>query len=686
MKKIVIAAGIVISAALVVWCAIFLIKKNRVVPANEVLVEYMACIETGDYEKMYNLLAEQSKAGINEERFIERNQKIYDGIEAANVRIKVNEEESSEHTVLYTTKMDSAAGEIIFDNEAEFVKTEGVYHLIWSDQMIFPQLNSQDKVKVAALLAKRGEIYDRTGKLLAGEGLVSSVGLVPGKLSGEQQDLERLAELLEISVENVEKKLDASWVKEDSFVPIKKLKKKEQTIEELLGEAVPDEQQEALLAIPGVMISDVKDRVYPLGEKAAHLTGYVQGISAEELEELKGQGYNAQSVIGKSGLESLYEERLHGKSGCKITIVDKNDEEKEVLSLKMEENGENITTTIDAGVQAALYEQYSADKSCSVAMNPITGEVLALVNTPSFDSNDFVLGLSQKKWDTLNEDENQPLLNRFRQVWCPGSSIKPIVGAIGLGAKAFTEDEDFGPGTTSWKKDESWGSYEITTLHSYEGGTTLKNALIYSDNIYFAKAALKIGEDSYTKNLEKAGFGQELPFAITMKSSQYTNGESMASEIQLADSGYGQGQMLVNPLHLAAMYTAFLNGGDIIKPYLEYEAEKAPEIWIQGAFSPEASGIISADLAEVINNPEGTGYKAYMDGVALAGKTGTAEIKASKEDMTGTELGWFAVYTADNTISTPILLVTMVEDVKERGGSSYVVEGERAVLERILQQ
>lgn len=686
MKKVVMTTGIVISTALMVGCVLFLVKKNRVVPANEVLVEYMACIEEKNYEKMYNLLSDQSKSGINKEPFVQRNQKIYEGIEAANVRIEINEKESSELTVLYTSKIDSSAGEIVFANQAQFVKEEGAYYLIWSDQMIFPQLTNQDKVKVTTLSAKRGEIYDRNGKLLAGEGLVSSVGLVPGKLSKEQQDLERLAELLEITVENIEKKLEASWVKEDSFVPIKKLKKKEQTIEELLGDAVPGEQQEALLAIPGVMISDVTDRVYPLGEKAAHLTGYVQGISAEELEELKGKGYNAQSVIGKSGLESLYEERLHGKSGCKITIENKSDEEKEVLALKPEENGENITTTIDADIQNELYEQYSTDKSCSVAMNPMTGEVLALVNTPSFDSNDFVLGLSQEKWDALNEDDNQPLLNRFRQVWCPGSSIKPIVGAIGLTTKSFTADEDFGPSTTSWKKDESWGSYEITTMHSYAGGTTLQNGLIYSDNIYFAKAALKIGEDYFTKSLEKAGFGQELPFAVTMKSSQYANEGSIASEIQLADSGYGQGQMLVNPLHLASMYTAFLNNGDIIKPYLEYKEEKSPEIWIEGAFSPEASGIISTALAEVVNNPEGSGYQAHMDAVALAGKTGTAEIKASKEDTEGTELGWFAVYTADNSITTPILLVTMVEDVKERGGSSYVVEGERVVLEKILQQ
>lgn len=687
MKKVWVIGGAIVGIVAVATCVLLLVKKNRVVPVDEVLVEYMGYIEAGEYGQMYDMLDEQSQVNITKEDFKERNQKIYEGIGAFDVQIQVNAEESSEHTVLYTTKLNSAAGEITFPNQAEFVKEVDCYKMIWKDALIFPGLNKGDKVKVAALASKRGEIYDRNGKLLAGEGLVSSVGVVPGKMSDgddAQGNLEMMAELLDTTAEIIQKKLDASWVKEDSFVPVKKLKKKEQS-----GlhpdEVEPDERQVQLLEIPGVMITDATDRVYPMGERASHLTGYVQGISAEDLEELKDKGYNAQSVLGKSGLESLYEERLHGQDGCKITIVNGDGEEKAVLALKVEENGENITTTIDAKTQSALYEEYREDKSCSVAMNPQTGEVLALVNTPSFDSNDFVLGLSQAQWDGLNEDENGPLLNRFRQAWCPGSAIKPVIGGIGVSNAAFTAEEEFGESVLSWKKDDSWGAYEITTLHSYSGGTTLSNALVYSDNIYFAKAALKIGVDPLTKAFDQVGFGQEMPFEIAMKTSQYANKDGIASEVQLADSGYGQGELLVNPLHLASMYTAFSNGGDMMKPYLEYQEGKEPETWITGAFSPQAVDVVSAGLLEVVNNPEGTGYQAHMDGVTLAGKTGTAEIKDSKEDTSGTELGWFAVYTADEAVQSPILLITMVEDVKDRGGSGYVVNKEKVILEQLLQ-
>lgn len=219
----------------------------------------------------------------------------------------------------------------------------------------------------------------------------------------------------------------------------------------------------------------------------------------------------------------------------------------------------------------------------------------------------------------------------------------------------------------------------MTTLHTYEP-VILENALIYSDNIYFAKAALKIGSETMEDALQRLGFGGELPFEVKMAVSQYSNTEHIETEIQLADSGYGQGQMLVNPLHLACIYSAFCNEGNMIKPCLLYQKEARPEIWIPEAFSADAAGRVKESLIKVINDPQGTGYGAHREDVLLAGKTGTAEIKASKEDRTGTELGWFAIFTAEKETERPILIVSMVEDVKGRGGSGYVVERQKQVL------
>ena len=225
--------------------------------------------------------------------------------------------------------------------------------------------------------------------------------------------------------------------------------------------------------------------------------------------------------------------------------------------------------------------------------------------------------------------------------------------------------------------------YYVTTLHAYEP-VILKNALIYSDNIYFAKAALKIGERDMESSLTKLGFNEELPFDIKVAKSQFSNTDKIEKEIQLADSGYGQGQILVNPLHMACIYSAFCNEGNMIKPYLTYKEDAMPDVWIKEAFTKDVAQTVLEDTKEVINNPHGTGYAACRTDITLAGKTGTAEIKASKEDTTGTELGWFSVFTTDENMDRPIMIISMVEDVKGRGGSGYVVKKDSQVLEKWL--
>ena len=160
--------------------------------------------------------------------------------------------------------------------------------MAWDDSLIFPELGSTDKVKISTTQANRGGILDRNGRVLAGKGVASSVGIVPGKLEDRDEAIQQIAELLEIESEVIEKKLSAKWVKEDSFVSIKTIPKvaeielmKIEQDEEVLKE---NERQEKLLEIPGVMISDTEVREYPLGEAAAHLVGYVQSVTAEDLE------------------------------------------------------------------------------------------------------------------------------------------------------------------------------------------------------------------------------------------------------------------------------------------------------------------------------------------------------------------------------------------------------------------
>ena len=678
-------AVIGMAAITVAVCVAGMFKKEEVWKTpEELLVEYMNHIPAQEYEQMYAMLHIEASGNVSQEDFIKRNSAIYEGIEIQNMAVEIIAYDEEQLTVTYQTSFDTVAGEISFENEAFFLEGEDGYKLVWDNSLIFPNLASTDKVRVSTTQANRGEILDRNGRVLAGKGTASSVGIVPGKLENREEAIAKIAELLETTPEVIEKKLSAQWVKDDSFVPIKTIPRVEE-IELLKVEPDEDvlkekERHESLLAIPGVMISDVEVREYPLGEAAAHLVGYVQSVTAEDLEEHAGEGYTANSVIGRSGMEGLFEKELKGQNGCRIYIVNSEGKEKEELACILVQHGQDIKLTIDASLQIALYEQFQEDKSCSVAMNPYTGEVLALVSTPSYDNNDFIMGLSSEQWIALNDDEDKPMYNRFRQVWCPGSTFKPVTAAVGLESGAIDPNEDYGNVGLSWQKDASWGSYYVTTLHAYEP-VILENALIYSDNIYFAKAALKIGSEEMESSLTGLGFNEELPFEIKMAESQYSNSEGIETEIQLADSGYGQGQVLVNPLHMACIYSAFCNEGNVIKPYLVYQNEATAEYWIPDAFSNETASRVLEGTKKVVNDSNGTGYAAHRDDILLAGKTGTAEIKASKDDTSGTELGWFAIFTAEDTVERPILIISMVEDVKGRGGSGYVVKKDGLVLE-----
>lgn len=680
-----IPAGIV-AAGTGIYILFNVIKEAGETPPEELLLTYMAHIQEREYEEMYKMLDAEASGVADQEAYIRRNSAIYEGIEVQDLKVEVLEYDKKREAVRYETSMDTAAGEISFENEAFFRKGEKGYGLIWEDGLIFPGLGPEDRVKVATLRAERGEILDRNGRVLAGVGTASSVGIVPGKMGDRESAIQEIGELLGLEPEVIGKKLSAGWVKEDSFVPVKTIPKIpdiEYVIPLEPDEAMEQEKerQERLLRIPGVMISDIEVRSYPFGAAASHLTGYVQNVTAEDLEKHPGEGYTAASVIGRNGMEALFEKELKGQNGCRIYIVNSEGKEKEELAYRPVQHGEDIRLTIDVNLQNALYEQFKEDKSCSAALDPYTGEVLALVSTPSYDSNDFIMGLSGEAWTALNEDEGKPLYNRFRQVWCPGSTFKPVTAAIGLDSGAVGWTEDYGNEGLSWQKDASWGGYYVTTLHAYEP-VTMENALIYSDNIYFAKAALKIGAERMKSELEKLGFQEEIPFEIVMQKSRYSNTEEISSEIQLADSGYGQGQILVNPLHMACLYTAFCNEGNVLKPRLVWQENAEAEYWLPSAFSEETADRVLGALKKVVNDPAGTGYAAHMEDVLLAGKTGTAEIKESKEDTTGTELGWFAVFTAERTQDRPILIISMTEDVKGRGGSGYVTERDRRVLEQ----
>ena len=658
-KKIIIVIVLVCLAILAVGG--FLIYSSKATKPENILNEYISKINEAKYNEMYEMISNRSKGQITEEDFVKRNKNIYEGIDMSNLKIdikNIEKESSKKYAITYITSMNVSGQNISFENRSNIIKEDNKLKIDWSSNMIFPNLNGTDKVKVSTSKAIRGKILDRNGKELATNGKISSVGIVPGKLGeNKTESINKIAELLNLSSETIENKLKASWVKDESFVPIKNVSMDENDL------------KEKLLQIKGVMISSTNGRIYPLGEATAHLTGYIQSITKEELE--KNPEYSSTSLIGKTGLEKRYEKELKGKDGIEIYITDSEGNKKNTIIKKEKVDGENIKITIDSIIQNNLYKELKNDEGLFVVMNHKTGEIIALVSTPSYNVNKMALGVSSEEWKELQENEKTPLLARYTQKYCPGSTFKPITGAIGLSTNSLKTTDTFSYSGKSWQKDKSWGDYNITTLTAYSGEKNLKNALIHSDNIYFAQATLQIGKDNFINGLKKLKFGEDIDFELNLSKSQFSNSDTIKSETLLADSGYGQGQILVNPIHMASIYSSFANNGNMVKPYLKYKENKETEYLAKDVFTKDAVQEIKNDLIQVVENPEGTAKDMKINGVTIAGKTGTAELKVSK-DSEGDTIGWFDCFTV-NDRNMPYVIVGMVEKANKNGGSHYVI-------------
>ncbi|WP_445669198.1 penicillin-binding transpeptidase domain-containing protein [Margalitia sp. FSL K6-0131] len=635
---------------------------------NERLKDYVKLWDKGDFNKMYNdFLSSSTKKEFKTADFVDRYPKIYKDLEVKNLKItyKSLKEDSYKKkdkvAIPVNISFETFAGPVQYSTKIALTKEEKnkqeSWYVDWKPELLLPGLAKGDKIVPATVDPKRGEIRDRNGQGLAVNGTAYQIGVIPEKMAGQETEVKnQLAKLLGMSVQEIDQKLNASWVKPNLFVPIKKIATNN---EEILAK---------LYKLPGVDKQDTSARVYPFGKATAHLVGYIGPINAEELKEEKGKGYSANSVIGKRGLEQLYEERLRGTAGEKITIQ-KADGTQKVVAEKEVQNGENIEVTIDANLQEKIYNQFKGSAGTAAAIQPTTGEVLSLVSSPSFDPNDFVLGMPGSEYSKLEKDPLQPLINRFALSYAPGSSIKPITAAIALENGTLKPNSTKTINGKSWGKGGSWGDYQVSRVHVENGPVSLSDAMMYSDNIFFAQTALDMGGDKFAKGLKNFGFTEQLPIEYPLKKSQISSDGKLDHEILLADSGYGQGQVQMNILHLADTYTTFVNNGNMIKPNLLL-SEKKSQVWKENVISPDTAKTVAGLLRKVVADPRGTGHGADLPNVALAGKTGTAELKSSKKEK-GKENGLFVAYDQNKK---DLLVAVMVEGVEKGGGSHLVVQ------------
>lgn len=658
---------------LVIMTVFILAGCNKEPQPEDRFSTYVKLWNNQKFEEMYGYLSTEAKESIKKDEFVDRYKKIYNdlGITNLNVTYEKPEEEKerdkkvTEVSLPFSVSMESIAGEIVFEHDARLTKEEKEdntnWYLDWDTTYIFPELEEGDKVGINTVSPKRGDILDRNGLELATTGTALEMGLVPKEIEGQEEAvIEQLATALGVTKESIEKALNASWVQPDYFVPIKTIAETDTEIRAQLGQ------------IPGVQRKNVEARVYPFGEAAAHLIGYVGAITAEELEKQESGTYTANDVIGKRGLEQVLEKRLKGEQGVQI-LIQKEDGAEALLAEKPVKDGGNIKLTIDGSVQQDMYLELKGEAGMGTAIHPTTGETLALVSSPSFDPNKLSLGATAAEWKTLEEDSKQPLLNRFKATYAPGSVIKPITAAIALQAGTTDWQKTMKVSGKQWQKDSSWGSYYVTRVTDPNGPVNLADALLYSDNIYFAQSSLDLGKEKFEQGLKSFGFEEESDFLFPLEISKYGD---MSSEVTLADSGYGQGQIEMNVLHLASTYTPLLNNGNMIKPTLLLDDQDS-QVWKSGLLNEENVTKLNGALKQVVENSKGTAHAAKIEGYPLAGKTGTAEFK-EKQNEAGKENGWFVAYNTDNP---SLLIAMMIEHVEGRGGSKVVVEKVKRVFQ-----
>ena len=482
-------------AAIIAGIIVFM--TTRATPQKE-LEAFAALLQEQRYEEMYDHLSEDARAAWSQEEFLTRNQNIYSGIGAADIEFSDVRAETTDTgaNVSYHQKMETSAGMVEFDNTAVVVREADGYRIDWDSTFIFPQLSDADSVSVQTSQGARGAILDRNGTPLAQDGLVYQVGLEAGATDAGSNAA--LASALDIEEAAVESAMSASWVQDGMFVPVK-----------TLSAADYRAASAQLDAVQGISVQQTSGRVYPYAETCAHLTGYVQTASAEDLEAHADEGYTQESLIGKSGLEAAYESDLRAKDGVRIIVRNASGQEKAVIAETAAQDGKDIVTTIDLSAQQALYDDMGENEGAAVAMNAQTGEVLALVSTPSYDPNDFANGMDNAQWEALSNDTRNPMLSRYQSAYCPGSTFKAITAAIGLESGTITADTVFEK-TERWQKDSSWGSNYVTTTHLYDEPSNLANALRYSDNIFFAQLADQIGAQTLADGLDAIGFNSTL--------------------------------------------------------------------------------------------------------------------------------------------------------------------------------
>ena len=639
---------------------------------------WVSALTAMDYEAMW---AQTDPAvTIDKDGFINKYNNIFSGLGVKEITVDniVGPDENGRFTYSATYKTQDY-GDFTNDYSAQMIDTAEGCFVFWNYSLIFPDMDPGSSVKIKTEKAQRGEIFAADGSPLALNAYADTLYI----------DITKVKDIVEVA--NAVCKFTDMTPPELADI-LYKAKKSNQTIMKLdafFSTDLTEEEKQSILAVPGLGIDDkmyTPIRYYPLGESAAHIIGYTGFLSGEDLPE----GYEASDRVGVAGLEAAYETELRGKDGKIIYIEDKWGKNVRTLWEDPMEEGQDLRLTINPDLQKKAYEALKnnllleeGQSGVAIVMDAKTGDVQAMTSFPSYDDNVFTFSLTDDMNNYLFKSDFQPLMFLATQgLYPPGSVIKPFSATAALEAGEITPDSEF-DGTIVddlWEPEDM--NVRVKRINDNAGWPLkLGNALKSSDNIYFAWAALRLGADKLMEFYEHIGFDQDVPFDLPVKTSSDKKASTMMKDQLLADMGYGQGELVVTPLQMAAMYTAFANKtGNIMRPILvkslcrtqgtDYVtlSKQDETVWIQNAVSQSSLDTLTPMMKTVIDS--GTGHAAKIPGVPMAGKTGTAEIGNDK----AREISWFACYWLDGFYDR--LVLVMVDVATEKGPVKFSIANE----------
>ena len=523
------------------------------------------------------------------------------------------------------------------------------------------QLSIKNCIRTIETGIPRGIIYDRNGRILAKDAPSANLVFVPYDLKNAEKVADILSNICNLDKEYLIKKLTKKYINPFDRVILKRdLSAKEISLIE-----------ENLYDLPGVFVQEGIKRVYPFGKETAHLLGYLGEISQSQLEKLKDKGYEMGDYIGQDGIEKVYDEYLRGIPGGIQVEVDALGHQRRVWGKKEGIPGNDIFLTIDATIQEIAYEELGDRKGCVAVMDPRNGEILALVSNPSFDPGNIVFYLDEKR------HPEKPFFNRvIKGQYPPGSIFKIITEIAALETGTIKE----------FDRIECTGVMEVSDriFHCWKeeghGWVDINLALPFSCNIFFGTIGMKVGVSKLIEYAKKFELGKPTGIDLPGEAPGYIPEPSEADPLNLS---IGQGPITTTPIQLLSLISTVANGGNIWQPFIlkkiiskkgEMLKELQPNLRKTVYIDQEALEILRKGLKNVVEF--GTGVRAKVEGLEIAGKTGTAQRAATELELP--THGAFVCYAP---FDTPKIAVIAFIDY---GSSPQAAEIAGRILKRIF--